>query len=188
MTDLLLQRGAVISPCGLYRYSLTRTWSAALPLPFVMLNPSTADADIDDPTIRRCMAFARREHAGGIIVANVFAYRATSPADLWKATDPFGPWNDDTLETVAREWPRCVAVRRVRVGRARHEEQQTHRHSRTVWRASYVPWQDERRASTASALRARGSALGGVPLTLSSHRRQISPELWPVPQGGRRGL
>lgn len=72
-------------------------------MPFVMLNPSTADADIDDPTIRRCMSFARREGAGGIVVANQFAFRATEPDDLRKATDAFGPDNENALREVAAE-------------------------------------------------------------------------------------
>jgi hypothetical protein len=58
-----------------------------------MLNPSTADANIDDPTIRRCMSFARREGAGGIIVVNLYGLRATDPAELLKTKDPFGPDN-----------------------------------------------------------------------------------------------
>ena len=72
-------------------------------LPFVMLNPSTADADLDDPTIRRCVGFARREGAGGIVVANLYAFRATDPAALMKASDPYGPDNDDALKAVAAE-------------------------------------------------------------------------------------
>lgn len=75
--------GAVVSGDGRYRYALTRTWRPDAPLlTFVMLNPSTADAYADDPTIRRCIGFARREGAAGIRVANLFAYRATSPAAL----------------------------------------------------------------------------------------------------------
>lgn len=103
MTDLLLRRTAHISPCGLYRYRLTREWSDTAPLPFVMLNPSTADADLDDPTIRRCMGFARREGAGGIVVVNQFAFRATDPDALRTAADPHGPENDAALAEAARE-------------------------------------------------------------------------------------
>src|ERR1700723_1611406 len=102
MTDLLLARGAVISACGAYRYRLSRIWNEARhSLAFVMLNPSTADAEVDDPTVRRCMAFARREGYGGIEVANLYAFRATSPDDLWRAKDPCGPENDDHLRNVA---------------------------------------------------------------------------------------
>jgi hypothetical protein len=104
MNDLLIMRTAVISPCGLYRYRLTRQWiEFGHTLAFVMLNPSTADANIDDPTIRRCIGFARREGYGGIEVANLYAFRATSPTDLWKSTDPCGPENEHHLMDVARK-------------------------------------------------------------------------------------
>lgn len=93
---------ATISPCGLYRYDLHRRWGDGYLMPFVMLNPSTADAMVDDPTIRRCIGFARREGVGGIVVANIFAFRATKPEDMKRADDPFGPDNDQTLERIAR--------------------------------------------------------------------------------------
>lgn len=76
-------RRAVISQDDVYRYSLTRTWDLTLPLlGFIMLNPSTADGETDDPTIRKCVGFARRLGYGGIIVTNLFAFRATSPKSL----------------------------------------------------------------------------------------------------------
>lgn len=93
-------RTADISPDGVYRYTLNRTWGhAKIPhrLPWIMLNPSTADHQVDDPTIRRCMGFARTWGFSGITVANLYAYRATNPADLWKAADPVGPRNDRVL-------------------------------------------------------------------------------------------
>lgn len=101
MSDLLLERAATISECGLYRYGLERRWDRRLgQLPIIMLNPSTADADLDDPTIRRCMSFARRQGFGGISVANRFAYRATSPAEMKAASDPFGPEGSDAIEAL----------------------------------------------------------------------------------------
>ena len=90
MADLLESSGAVLSPCGRYRYRLSRSWGRRLPVVFIMLNPSTADAHEDDPTIRRCIGFARRWNCGGLIVVNLFAYRATSPKDLFAAADPVG--------------------------------------------------------------------------------------------------
>lgn len=96
-------KSAVISKCGLYRYRLTRNWGPAPMLPFVMLNPSTADADIDDPTIRRCIGFAKREGAGGIVVSNVYGFRATSPAYMRDAYDPHGPLNESYLQQLAME-------------------------------------------------------------------------------------
>ena len=88
-----MQRTATISPCGRYRYDLTRRWAAGPTALWVMLNPSTADADIDDPTIRRCIGFSKRDGYGSLTVVNLFAYRATDPKDLLTADDPEGPDN-----------------------------------------------------------------------------------------------
>lgn len=75
--------GATISADGLYRYSLTRYWDAGSnPIRLIMLNPSTATATTDDATIRKCMAFARRLGHDGLIVHNLFAFRATDPRQL----------------------------------------------------------------------------------------------------------
>jgi hypothetical protein len=85
---------AVVSECGRYRYELRRIWDASGPLlEFIMLNPSTADASVDDNTIRRCIAFAKRWGYGGIVVRNLYAWRATNPAELVNLEDPVGPEN-----------------------------------------------------------------------------------------------
>lgn len=94
---------ATLSACGTYRYRLTRTWGEARPLTYVMLNPSTADASVDDPTIRRCVGFARSSDYGGIVVVNLFALRATDPGELEGAADPVGPENDYHLYRAAAE-------------------------------------------------------------------------------------
>lgn len=73
---------AVISDCGLYRYTLTRRWAEGSTCTFIMLNPSTADANLDDPTIRRCINFAKREGCGALMVVNLWAFRATDPKHL----------------------------------------------------------------------------------------------------------
>lgn len=65
-----------------------------------MLNPSTADALVDDATIKKCIQFAKRLGFGGIEVVNLFAYRATKPADMLAAADPVGPENDTYIEAV----------------------------------------------------------------------------------------
>lgn len=97
---------AVISECGTYRYRLTRIWDEALPvLAWVMLNPSTADASTNDPTIRRCIAFAKAWGYGGIVVVNLYALRATDPKALWQHPDPIGPDNDEGLQFVAEHYP-----------------------------------------------------------------------------------
>ena len=97
-------RDAIISPCGKYRYLLTRTWNRVDPsLCFIMLNPSTADASIDDPTIRRCIGFARQFGYGGIRVVNLYALRATDPKELWRVDDPVGPENDGRIVYAATD-------------------------------------------------------------------------------------
>lgn len=109
---------AIISECAQYRYKLTReaatetgdfyaTYGPAL---FIMLNPSTADAALDDPTIRRCRGFAKTWDCKGIIVANLYALRATNPADLWAHVDPVGPENDMYLSALIREHDMVVCA------------------------------------------------------------------------------
>ncbi len=97
-------RSAEISACGYYRYRLSRSWDSSLPcLLFIMLNPSTADAIRDDPTIRRCMGFAHDLGFGSVLVGNLFAWRSSNPADLVQAADPAGPENQLHLEKMAAE-------------------------------------------------------------------------------------
>ncbi len=79
--DLLIKRSAVISDCGHYRLRLDRVWDDRLP-PMVIcgLNPSTADGEKDDPTIRREMGFARRENCGALVKVNLAAFRTKALA------------------------------------------------------------------------------------------------------------
>ena len=78
-----MNKDAILSPCGTYRYLLQRSWNPALEaVCFVMLNPSTADAEQDDPTIRKCIGFAQRLGFGQLEVVNLYAYRATNPDDM----------------------------------------------------------------------------------------------------------
>jgi hypothetical protein len=87
-------KGAIIDETGKYRYQLWRIWDESKPVVvFIMLNPSTTDAEADDPTIRRCIGFAKTWGHGGIRVVNLFAYRATDPKELTKVMDPTGPDN-----------------------------------------------------------------------------------------------
>jgi hypothetical protein len=91
-----LIRSAVISSCGLYRYHLYRQVGDGGPVvTFIMLNPSRADREVDDPTIRKVMGFCRRWDCGELHVVNLFAFCATRPADLQHAVDPVGPENRD---------------------------------------------------------------------------------------------
>jgi hypothetical protein len=99
MADLFLERDAVISDCGGYRYLLRRTWDHRKPRAlFVMLNPSTADADVDDATIRSCVRLSKGLGYGSFEVVNLFALRATDPIVLETAAAPIGEGNDHVIE------------------------------------------------------------------------------------------
>ena len=90
-----MYKDALISKCKKYRYWLSRVWDLDKPaLLFIMLNPSKANALIDDPTITRCINFAKALGYGGIHVVNLFAYRATKPTALTRAQNPIGPENN----------------------------------------------------------------------------------------------
>lgn len=92
--------GAEFSRCRRYRYVLWRQWDwqgYANQVMFVGLNPSTADETEDDPTIRRCIRFAKDWGYGGILMANAFAFRATDPRVMKAASDPVGRDNDEKL-------------------------------------------------------------------------------------------
>ena len=86
--------GAHVSECGMYRWLLWRSWGLGKRLLFIMLNPSTADGAEDDPTIRKCIGFARRLGFDGIEVVNLYAFRATKPKDLMDVLPVLGEDGD----------------------------------------------------------------------------------------------
>lgn len=89
-----MSRDAIISECGKYRYALSRNWGSGQEFVcFIMLNPSTADAEKDDPTIRRCISFARTWGYSNLEVVNLFAWRTPYPGDFRNVADPVGPDN-----------------------------------------------------------------------------------------------
>lgn len=109
-----MQRSAVLSDCKTYRYALTREWDTGLRALWIMLNPSTADALVDDPTIRRCISFSRSLGMGSLEVVNLFAFRATDPNDMATAQtngiDVVGPENDATITAAALRADTIVAA------------------------------------------------------------------------------
>lgn len=109
--DLLGVRGGVVfSNDRRYRYRLSRRWGAGgRALLFVMLNPSLADDDVDDQTLRRCVHFATAAGYDGLLVANLYALVATDPAALARSPDPLGPDNGRHLEAAIAE-AEAVAV------------------------------------------------------------------------------
>ena len=103
-------RGALLSDDGIYRYRLWRHWDQSAPvMAWVMLNPSTADANLEDSTLRKCLGFAKAHGHGGVILVNLFAWRARKPSDLRLASDPIGPENDSHI-LWACEAPRLATV------------------------------------------------------------------------------
>lgn len=109
--DLLERREAVFSVSGKYRYLLRIVWNETLPLcQFIGLNPSTADESQDDPTLRRCKSFARRWGHGGLLMTNVFAFRATDPDVMMRQIDPVGPNNHDFILEAAKQCSTIVAA------------------------------------------------------------------------------
>lgn len=100
-----ISQKAMMSPDEKYRYVLIRTWNTLATDPFglryvifVGLNPSTADATVDDPTIRRCVNYAKAWGFTGMGMLNLFALRATQPSDMMKEIEPVGEFNDKWIK------------------------------------------------------------------------------------------
>lgn len=111
MTTEAMKHGAEFSPCRRYRYALLRAWQPEAGFAmFVGLNPSTADETTDDPTVRRCVAYAKAWGYGALCMMNLFAYRATQPADMLAQADPVGPESDTYLLRMAAQADVVVAA------------------------------------------------------------------------------
>ena len=107
----IIKKSAVISPCKKYRYSLSRAWDINQKIIlFIGLNPSTADERNDDPTIRRCLFYASKWGFGGLIMVNLFAYRATLPKDLKNAKHPVGDDNNQFIINAHNEASRTIVA------------------------------------------------------------------------------
>jgi hypothetical protein len=106
-----LDTGAEFSPCGEYRYALWRRLSMGeRAVAFVGLNPSTADATMDDPTIRRCVGFARAWGFDWLYMLNLHAFRSTDPRVLATEIDPVGPGNWEALQRLTQKADLVVAA------------------------------------------------------------------------------
>jgi hypothetical protein len=107
----MIKYDAVISPCTLYRYSLSRIWDKDKGIVnFIGLNPSTADAKEDDPTIRKCIKYAEKWGYGGIVISNLFAYRTPEPYLMKQTKDPIGKENDRYIKKLAEQSDVIVAA------------------------------------------------------------------------------
>jgi len=103
--------GATFSRDRQYRYRLWRYWDRSrAPLLMIMLNPSTADEERNDPTVERCERRARASGFGGLLVANIFALRSTDPKALYAHRSPVGRGNDAAILAMAREAGQVVCA------------------------------------------------------------------------------
>ena len=152
---------ATFSPCRTWRYRLTRMWHTNLPAAnFIGLNPSTADETADDPTIRRCIRYARDWGMGGLVMTNLYGFRSTDPKGLRTAADPVGPENDEHLMAAATGAGTVVVA----------------------WGA-VEPWQQDRAAGVLAALRGTGRAVHCLALTQAGQPRHplyLRADLRPV--------
>lgn len=104
LADLFVDSGAEFSACGRYRGLLWRRWDEAKPpLVCILLNPSRATAELDDPTVTRCTVRAHAMGFGGVRILNIFTLRSTDPAGLKQTDDPVGPGADEYLVEGCRD-------------------------------------------------------------------------------------
>ncbi len=105
-----ITRIASFSECGQYRYTLARIWDGMKPsILFVLLNPSTADAQQDDPTNRKCMYWAMRNGYGMLTFCNLFAWRSPYPKVMKAQPEPIGPANDEVIHEMIKSHKVVVA-------------------------------------------------------------------------------
>ena len=106
-----LKSSASFSRCGEYRYSLSRVWNPEQPAALLIgLNPSTADARQNDPTIRRCIGLCQSWGFGGFRIVNLFAWRTPSPKELFKVDAPIGPSNLRCIKRAAKDADNIIAM------------------------------------------------------------------------------
>jgi hypothetical protein len=106
-----MKSSAEFSPCRKYRFTLWRTWDETKPYAmFIGLNPSTADETQNDPTVTRCINYAKSWGYGGLCMTNIFAYRATQPEDMMSEKKPIGDENDASILNSAKEAGVVVAA------------------------------------------------------------------------------
>ena len=106
-----IYKNATFSSCRTYRYSLSRIWDKKKKyVLFIGLNPSTANEEVDDPTIRRCINYAKDWGYGGFMMVNLFAYRTMLPSNLKKVKYPVGSKNDKYIVILSKKADITVAA------------------------------------------------------------------------------
>lgn len=182
----MIDEPAVISECGAYRYWLRRRLGlrvlgqlqgALKPICFLMHNPSTADASIDDPTIRRCIGYVERWGGSDLIVVNRFAYRSRDPERIFAddVSDPVGPDND---EAILRAVDYCCAHGGIAVAAWGAPAASTN------WRKRYLR---DRTETILGQLDAKGLSLSVLGLSADGNpkhplylKADLQPQPWPA--------
>lgn len=161
-------RTANFDPTRTYRYTLGRQWGIGGRAVFVMLNPSTADEHQEDPTIRRCIGYARDWGFGSLTILNIFALRSTDPRALLTSLDPVGPGNDAAIVSLVRGSDMVVAAWGA--------------HGRLKNRGECVRDMLSREGFALHYLKLTNDGQPGHPLYLKS---SLLPKLWTTRTGGR---
>lgn len=193
----MMERTAILSKCGKFRYRLGRRWGDGPTVVYVMLNPSTADHQQDDATIRRCTGFAQAEGFGALEVVNLFAFRTPHPAALKYAGFPVGPDNDrhiveacQAAERVCLAWgAQNDAQQRVQVVLPLIRSTNLEPYCLAITRSGFpahpvrLPSSSRMHPFTVEAIEA---AMKGEPLRIEPQpapvlRKPIQPDLWPFP-------
>ena len=137
MSTRYVENDAAISDCGRYRYLLRRTWDVKKPRAvLIMLNPSTADARVDDATIRSCVRLLSALHYGSLEVVNLFAWRATEPDELLAASEPVGEKNDVAIMSAVGRCDLAICAwgaHRAADRRARHVKEMIRSHRPAIF-------------------------------------------------------
>ena len=110
LPSMEMARNATFSRCKQYRYTLSRQWDQGDSVIFIGLNPSTANDKHDDPTVRRCIGFAKSWGFGRLVLVNLFGFRATDPSVLTTIDDPIGPSNDRVIRQILNDMSLVVVA------------------------------------------------------------------------------
>ena len=106
-----MKKSAILSKDRKYRYVLSRSWDDSKQTVMIIgLNPSTADETNDDPTITRCINFAKYWGYGGVHILNLFAFRATQPDDMFDEHEPIGVDNNKYLQNYAEKCDKVICA------------------------------------------------------------------------------
>ncbi len=105
----MIKSDAIFSEDNIHRYALIHEWELDRPsLMIISLNPSAEDGELNNPTIRRCIGFAKRWGFGRLFITNLFSFKTSSPKDLFNSENPIGNKNDYWLKKLSKKVDKVV--------------------------------------------------------------------------------